>query len=245
MDLAGKAALINGGARMGDAVARALASRGCSIALTWRSSRRAAEDAAAGILASGGRAVTIQADGLDPASVSRAVGETAAQLGRLDVLVNLASTYVSTPLEALDDAAWREGVDSNARTAFLFSMQAVPHMRRAGGGRIVNFSDWLVVSGRPRYRGFVPYYAGKAAVKALTESLALELAPDILVNAVAPGPVMPPAGMTVEQEAAVIAATPLHRWGGAEEMARVVVLLAETDFITGECIRADGGRHLY
>ena len=128
--------------------------------------------------------------------------------------------------------------------ALLVALGPAPAMRRAGGGRIVNVSDWLPVSGRPSYTGYTPYYASKAAVKALTESLALELAPDVLVNAVAPGPILAPPGLTPEEDAAVLRATPLGRWGGAEEIAKAVLFLIETDFITGESIRVDGGRHL-
>jgi len=105
-------------------------------------------------------------------------------------------------------------------------------------------SDWLPVSGRPFYAGYTPYYVSKAAVAALTESLALELAPDVLVNAVAPGPILAPPGLSPEEDAAVRRATPLGRWGGAEEVAKAVLFLIETDFITGECVRVDGGRHL-
>ena len=86
-------------------------------------------------------------------------------------------------------------------------------MKQSGGVRIINFADWLPVSGRPRYRGFVPYYSSKAAVIALTESLALQLAPEILVNAIAPGPILEPPGLTPEESMEVIKATPLRRWG--------------------------------
>ena len=118
-------------------------------------------------------------------------------------------------------------------------------MKQSGGVRIINFADWLPVSGRPRYRGFVRYYSSKAAVVGLTESLALELAPEILVNAIAPGPILEPPGLTPEENMGVIEATPLRRWGGAEEIAKTVLFLVDSDFITGECIRVDGGRHLY
>ena len=166
------------------------------------------------------------------------------ELGRLDILVNLASTYERTPLAGAGAGAFSNAMDANARSAWLFAIHAAPAMRRAGGGRIVNVSDWLPVSGRPFYAGYTPYYVSKAAVAALTESLALELAPDVLVNAVAPGPILAPPGLSPEEDAAVRRATPLGRWGGAEEVAKAVLFLIETDFITGECVRVDGGRHL-
>ncbi len=131
------------------------------------------------------------------------------------------------------------------RAAFLCAHAAIPHMRRQGGGRIVNFSDWVAASSRPRYLGFVPYYVAKAGVKALSEALALELAPDrILVNTIAPGPIVAPPGTTAEEYAAVEKATPLGRWGGEAEIAKAVLAFLDSDFITGETVRVDGGRHL-
>jgi NAD(P)-dependent dehydrogenase (short-subunit alcohol dehydrogenase family) len=118
-------------------------------------------------------------------------------------------------------------------------------MRQQGGGRIVNFADWLARSGRPAYQGFVAYYTAKAGVVALTEALALELAADqILVNAIAPGPILPPPDMSEEEQTEVAQATPVGRWGGEIEIARAVQMLVESDFITGETIRVDGGRHV-
>ena len=118
-------------------------------------------------------------------------------------------------------------------------------MRCRGGGRIVNFTDWVARSGRPRYTGYLPYYVAKAGVLALTEGLALEVARDqILVNAIAPGPIVAPPGTSDEELRDVERATPLGRWGGEGEIARAVVFLCETDFVTGETIRVDGGRHV-
>ena len=118
-------------------------------------------------------------------------------------------------------------------------------MRAQGGGRIVNFADWVAASGRPRYPGFLPYYVAKRGVIALTEALALELAGDqILVNAVAPGPIRPPEGLDETAVAEVERATPLGRWGGDQEIVKAVLALVETDFMTGETLRIDGGRHL-
>src|SRR4051795_9263888 len=112
-------------------------------------------------------------------------------------------------------------MDVDLRAAFLCARAAVPHMRRSGGGRIINFSDWVAASGRPRYRGFVPYYVAKAGAIALSEALALELAGDnILVNAIAPGPILAPPGTSAEESDKVEQATPLGRWGGEIEIAK-------------------------
>ena len=129
--------------------------------------------------------------------------------------------------------------------AYLCSRAAIPHMRSAGGGQIINISDWTAASGRPRYKGFLPYYVAKRAVMGLTEGLALELAADdIAVNAIAPGPIIPPESLTQSEIEEVERATPLGRWGGGGEIASAVVGLLQTDFVTGETIRVDGGRHL-
>lgn len=242
MDPKGKVALITGGARIGQVVARALASRGCSLALTYRGSRKAAEATASEAIAAGVKAVVLRADAVDESQVRAAALETAHTLGRLDILINMASLYARTPDASSSD--WSAALDSNAKSAFMFSIHAAPIMKKNGGGRIVNFSDWLPASGRPHYKDYTPYFTSKAAVAALTQSLAVEFAPDILVNAIAPGPILAPADLTPEENSRVIEATPLARWGGAEEIAKAVLFLVDTEFITGECIRVDGGRHL-
>ena len=130
--------------------------------------------------------------------------------GRLDVLINMASVYRAVPFDAMDEHTWHSVVDIDLRAAFLCAHAAVKHMRRAGGGRIVNFSDWLAGSGRPRYPGYLPYYVAKKGVIALTEALALEVAADqILVNAIAPGPILAPPG-TSERNSRT--SPPRRRW---------------------------------
>src|ERR1700722_10871051 len=211
MDPKGKVALVTGGARIGQLVAHKLAERGCDLALIYRGSREAAEASAKAAIDTGVRAITIRADATNEDQVVAAVKETHRALGRIDILLNMAAIYLSTPEPR--EADWSNTIDANARSVFLFSIAAAPIMKQSSEARIVNFADWLSVSGRPRYRGFVPYYSSKAAVVALTESLALELAPEILVNAIAPGPILAPPGLTPEESMEVMKATPLRRWG--------------------------------
>lgn len=245
MQLLDRSVLVTGGRRIGLTVAAALAARGADVAVAYQRSRDQAEDAARRIRACGRRAVVIQADLVRPAECARLVQETVAALGRLDVLVHMASVYRSVPLEAVTAADWEEGLAVDLRAAFFLAQAAIAPMRAVGGGRIIFFSDWLAGSHRPRYRGYVPYYVAKAGVVALAEALALELAPDgILVNVVAPGPILPPEGSSPAEQEAVVRATPLGRWGGPEEVAKIVAALVESDFITGETVRVDGGRHV-
>jgi 3-oxoacyl-[acyl-carrier protein] reductase len=241
-----KSALITGATRMGMAVATALASRGADVALAYHRSRSEADEAAAAVRALGRRALVVQAYVSDAASCASVVDAAAREFGRLDVLINMASTYDPVAFDDLDEAAWDRQLAVDLRGAYLCARAAAPHMRAAGGGRIINFSDWVAASGRPRYKGYLAYYVAKAGVKALTEGLALELAADkILVNAIAPGPVLAPAEYSEAQRKAVEDATPLGHWGGAEEIAKTVLALIDSDFITGETIRVDGGRHVY
>jgi NAD(P)-dependent dehydrogenase (short-subunit alcohol dehydrogenase family) len=245
MQLQDRVALVTGGKRIGSDVAVALASRGADVGLCFRHSRAEAEATAQAVVRLGRRVQLIHADLRDPQECRRAVGETVKALGRLDVLVHMASVYVRTPYDELTDDAWERSIAVDLRAAHLCAQAAVPHMRAAGEGRIVTFTDWIAASGRPRYAGYLPYYVAKTGVIGLTEALALELAPDrILVNAVAPGPILPPEGTSSEEQEAVIRATPLGRWGGSDEIVKAVVLLVETDFITGETVRVDGGRHI-
>lgn len=230
---------------MGAAVALDLARAGASVALTYLGSRTSTEETVARIRDIGVQGAAWQTDLRDPDACAAVVDATVREFGRLDVLVHMASVYRVTPLPEITAAVWDEQLNTDLRSAWLCARAAIPHMRHAGGGRIVAVSDWVARSGRPRYKGYLPYYVAKAGVIALTEALALELAADgILVNAVAPGPIMPPDGMTAEEHAAVERATPLGRWGGADEICKAVRALIETDFITGETIRVDGGRHL-
>jgi NAD(P)-dependent dehydrogenase (short-subunit alcohol dehydrogenase family) len=245
MDPAGRVALVTGGKRIGAVVATELARSGADIALVYRTSRDESDGAAAAVHALGRRAVLLQGDLSAPDACSRVVEETVRDLGRLDVLINMASRYQAKPIDDITVEDWDGQLAVDLRAAWLCAKASIPHMRRVGGGRIINFADWVAASGRPRYRGFVPYYVAKAGVVALTQALALELAADqILVNAIAPGPIVAPANTSQEEIAQVERATPLGRWGGEIEIAKMVMALVLSDFVTGETIRIDGGRHL-
>jgi NAD(P)-dependent dehydrogenase (short-subunit alcohol dehydrogenase family) len=245
MDLHDRVVLLTGGKRIGAIVAVELATRGADIALSYNQSRAEADATADAVRAAGQRAFTRQANVSRAEDCEALVAATIGEFGRLDVLVNMASVYRSIPLDRMTGDDLQASLDVDLKSAFLCARAAVPHMRAAGGGRIVNFSDWLAVSQRPRYKGYLGYYVAKKAVMGLTEALALELAEDqILVNAVAPGPILPPLDLPDDELGAVEKATPLGRWGGGAEIAKAVIALIETDFITGEILRVDGGRHV-
>ena len=243
--LDGRVVLLTGAKRIGASIARAVAERGADVALAYRSSSREADAVAAEVRGLGRRAVTVRADVSDAASCTAMVNAVIDALGRLDALVNMASLYEKVAFDDLTPAEWQRQLSVDLNGTCFASMAAVPAMRRNPGGRIINFTDWVAASARPRYKGFTAYYVAKAGVKALTEILALELAGEnILVNAIAPGPILAPEGTTAEEIAAVAGSTPLGRWGGPEEIVKTVLALLDSDFVTGETIRVDGGRHL-
>jgi NAD(P)-dependent dehydrogenase (short-subunit alcohol dehydrogenase family) len=245
MDPKGRVVLITGGARIGRAVAVALAKRGADVAMTYRKSKKSAEEAVARARDMGVRGLAVRADLTNEADLGNAIKKVSRAFGGLDILVNMASIYEKAALKNLDSKIWRKNLAANLECAYLLSLKCAPIMKRRGGGRIIHFSDWVSASGRPRYKDYIPYYVSKTGIIGLTEALALELAPEILVNAVAPGPILAPLELSAKEKNAVQRVTPLGRWGGPEEIAKAVLFLIETDFVTGECIRVDGGRHLF
>lgn len=245
MEIRDKVAVITGTKRIGSVVGTQLAGRGADVVLTYNRSREEAEAAAHSIQSEGRRALALQADLGKSADVQTLVQRVKQEFGRVDILVNMASVYRSKPFLETTEADWDANLNANLKSAYLCSKAVVPLMQAQGGGRIINFADWIAASGRPRYKGFVEYYVSKVGVIGLTEGLALELAPyNILVNAIAPGPILAPPELTEEEDREVRKATPLGRWGGEMEIAKAVISLVESDFITGECIRVDGGRHV-
>ena len=245
MNLSGKVVLITGGARMGASLAHACAARGADVALSYSHSAAAINEVVASVSATGRRAASFAADLREPATCASLIEAVVGWAGRLDVLVCLASVYQRVPLEALTPDDWRAQLAVDLDASFHCAHAAAAHMRPRGAGHIILCSDWVAASGRPRYTGYVPYYVAKAGVVALTEAIALELASDgVQVNAIAPGPILPAAGSTPEMQEAVIQATPLGRWGGPDVVTHAILGLIDQEWVTGQVIRVDGGRHL-
>lgn len=236
--------LITGAARrIGAAVVRRLHAEGFDIALHYHRSGVEASALAAELNAIRADSVlTLSADLADDARLTTMVEEAARWHGRLDALVNNASSFHATPVGSIDGAAWDDLFASNARAPLFLSQAAAPYL--AGQqGVIVNMVD--IYAERP-LRQHTVYGMAKAALVALTQSLAIELAPQVRVNAIAPGAILwPEHGKDYTERDAMIASTPLKRCGDPEDIASTVLwLLRDAKFVTGQVIRVDGGRSL-
>jgi NAD(P)-dependent dehydrogenase (short-subunit alcohol dehydrogenase family) len=237
--------MITGAARIGRAVALWLAREGASnFLLTYNRSKQVIEEAAADLSKSGAKVLVRSMNATSETEVQQTVATALDSFGKIDILINMASIYQVRPIESIKLADWYADLDSNATSTLLCMMAVAPEMYRRGNGRIINFADWTATSGRVNYRSYATYYAAKHAVIGLTEAFALEYAPRVLVNCISPGPILPPPDLSPEEGARIAAETPLARWGGAEEIAEAVGLFVRTNFITGECLRVDGGKHL-
>jgi pteridine reductase len=244
VELGGKTALVTGAARrVGRAIALRLANAGCDVAVHYATSQNEAAEVVHLIEAAGRRGVTIQGDLSDLATAARLVHETHRALGRLDILVNNASVFDRRPLADSDADFWERTFRVNALSPALLAREAAPIMRAAGAGRIVNMADTL--SERPP-AAYAAYCASKAALAGLTRSLAVELAPLITVNAIAPGIAIFPDAYDAATRERLVARVPLRRAGTPEDVASLVhFLVAEGDYITGQVIALDGGRSVF
>ena len=236
--LAGRIAVVTGGGRgLGRALVRALAGEGADVAFSYRESRRGALEEAEAVRRLGRRAFAGPADARVPGEIAAFVDEAAAALGGLDFLVNNAGVFRRTPLEELSEEVLDEAFDVNVKAAVVASRAAAPHMKRRGGGAIVNVAS---LGGLRPWPAHLAYCASKAALVMATQCLALALAPEIRVNAVAPGILEPPGAPETQKQR-----VPAGRFGALAEVAETVVfLLAGSPYTTGEVIRVDGGRGL-
>jgi len=240
--LAGKAVLVTGGARrVGAEIARTLHAAGAQVGVHYH---RSAPDAAALLAALNGEragsAIGIAADLLDTAQLPRIIEALLAAFGRLDVLVNNASTFYPTPVGAITSAHWDDLLGTNLKAPLFLSQAAAPALR-ATQGLIINLAD---IHGQRPLRHHVTYSIAKAGLVMLTRSLARELAPEVRVNAIAPGPVMWPVGGADEAlKAEIVARTALKRPGSPRDVALAARYFAvDAPFVTGQVLAVDGGR---
>ncbi len=227
--------------RVGRAIALACARAGWDVVVHYRSSEAEARKVAEEIEALGRRALVVRGDQSVRVDVERMVGEIRAGFGRLDALVNNAATFPRARFEDTTDDIYEDVLAANLRGPFLCSQIALPLLRAAKPGRIINLTDCMLQ--RP-YKNHAAYWCAKGGLDALTRALAVELAPEVLVNAIAPGPVIPPEGQSEEFTDAAVRRSPLKRWGDPEDIAKAILFLLESDFITGETITVDGGRNI-
>ena len=242
MDLHDKVALVTGGAvRVGRAISLALANAGADLVLNYNSSAGAAEETATEIRARGRQALPFKANVTQSGEIAALVGATLDRFGRLDVLVNSASLWLRTPWNELTEEMWDQSLDVDLKGAFLCAKACAPHLAAHGDGVIVNIVDLSVYKPFP---GYLPHSVAKAGLLNMTYALAMELAPAVRANAVAPGPVLPPPTYSAEQTEAVARRTLLGRWGSADDVAQAVLYLAQASYVTGVVLPVDGGERL-
>ena len=240
VELKEKVALVTGGARrVGQVIALALAERGARVAFTYRSGDPA--QTLAGIEAHGVEGLAVQLDVLDWEQPKAAVEQVIQRFGRVDILVNNASVWQSAPFLEISRQQWETSIGANLTGPFLCAQAVAPYMLEQESGHIVNISDLSAHQTWPR---FADHSASKAGLEALTRVMAAELAPHVRVNAIAPGTILLPDGATEAKRQWAIENSLLKRVGTPQDVARTVIFLTESDFVTGAVFFVDGGRAL-
>ena len=239
--LADRVALVTGaGIRVGRAIAVTLGAQAMRVVVHYNGSREGADETVRMIEDAGGDAIAVQTDLTDAGGPDMLIERVLAEYGALDALVNSAAIMVRTPIGEVGVEEWDTMFAINVRAPFFLSQRAAPALARARGS-IVNIADLAAFETWPAY---VPHGMTKAAVVQMTRALAHALAPDVRVNGIAPGVVMLPEGWDSGAGEHLRQTTPLARLGSAEDVAQAVVYLLEAEYVTGEVIRVDGGRHI-
>ncbi len=238
--LHGRVALVTGAAkRIGRAVAVRLATEGADVVIHYNRSKAEADAAVAEIASLGRKGVALQADLCNLADIKRLFQQTAEQFGRLDILVNSAANFLPAHLADTTEKMWDASLDTNLKAPFFCAQAAAPLLKQSHGV-IINFAD---IGGILPWPGYIPHCASKAGVIMLTKCLAKALAPEVRVNAVAPGTITM-SGDPSEWEADFIRRAPLHRTGTPDDVADAVCFLIRSNFLTGQTLVLDGGRTL-
>ncbi len=241
MELSGKVALVTGGGRrVGRVLALALGARGAIVAVHYNASEAGAKEVVGTLEGLGGRAQAFGAQLMEPDAPEALVQRVVDAFGRFDVLVNSAAIMVRTPVGEVDAATWDRMFALNLRAPFFLSQAAAPHLRAARGA-IVNIADLAAFETWP---GYIPHGLTKAGIVQMTRALARVLAPEVRVNAIAPGTVLLPDDWSEQDAARLNDTTPLGRTGSPEDVASAMLFLLDSGYITGETITVDGGRHV-
>jgi len=241
MELTGRLALVTGaGHRVGRAIALGLAARGMNVAVHYNASEGPARDTARSIESLDRRAATFQANLAERGAPAQLVNEVVASMGPLDVVINSAAVMMRTPWDSVTEAEWDDMFALNLRAAFFVAQAAAIAMRDRGGA-IVNIADLAAYETWPAY---IPHGISKAGVVQMTRALARVLGPRIRVNGVAPGAVLLPPTWTEADGRRLAETTPLQRLGRPDDVVGAVVYLLEGDFVTGQTLIVDGGRHV-
>lgn len=239
--LAGRVALVTGaGRRVGRAIAVALGHQGMRVAVHYNESVGGARDTAQLIEENGGIASLVRADLRDVTACEQLIDAIVLEQGELHTLVNSAAVMVRTPVGEVTKEAWDDMFALNVRAPFFLAQRAA-HMLRLAHGNVVNIADMAAFE---TWTGYVPHGITKAAVVQMTRALAHVLAPEVRVNAVAPGVVLLPEDFDEAAAEHLRRTTPLGRLGTPEDVAQAVVYLLQAEYVTGEVIRVDGGRHV-
>jgi pteridine reductase len=239
MNIQGKTVVITGAKRIGKTVAKELAKKGANLAIIYNSSKAEALEVVEDCRGTGVNVEIFQANLSNEDDIKRVVGEVVDKFGSIHGLVNMAAPYPKSPLGEINLTEFDKTMRAIAGSAILLGQEIGLKMNE---GRIIFFSDWSVL--RNPFKNYLVYNAAKASIDSITKELAAELAPKVLVNAIAPGPILKPPDLTDEEDAEVMAKTPLARWGGAEEIAKAVNFFFESDFVTGVVLPVDGGRSI-
>ncbi len=241
MEVAGRVALVTGAAvRIGRAIALGLAEQGADVIVHYRSSRAQAEQVVASARGMGRRAIALQADLADLDQVMQLLPRAVDALGTVDVLINSASIFERGTLSSTTARDWQRHLDINLRAPFFLCQAFASQLPPGHRGHIVNIADWRVC--RPGTE-HVAYTVSKSGLVTLTQSLALALAPNVQVNAIAPGAILPSEGDSGYFER-LAERLPLRRTGGPGDVVEAVLFLLRSDFVTGEMLRITGGEHL-
>jgi pteridine reductase len=239
--LHGRVSLVTGaGRRVGRALAVALGGEGMHVAVHYNNSAAGAIETVAMIDNAGGKATPFRGDLTSAETPAKLVGDVAAQLGSLAVVVNSAAVMARTPLGEVTAEIWDRIFALNLRAPFLIAQAAAP-LLRAEGGAIVNIADLAAFES---WSGYIPHSISKAGIVKMTSALARVLAPEIRVNAIAPGAVLLPADWNDEAGDRLISTTPLGRLGDPDDVVQAMLYLLRSDYVTGETLIVDGGRHV-